>query len=296
MNYFQYNIHGLFYLSAGLFCLAMGIFVVVKNPRSPLVRAFSLFTLSTSVWILCFGMVNLVRHPDKVYFWISGAYCFGISFISVFTYAFSLRLRGVVANTPMLTLGYVTAFLLAVPMVFFSREIALFTSFSWGRYPGWQLYPLALIHYGLVCAHFLGFSFLAFLNFYGHWKTADTWDERKTGRFIFFVFLVAYIGTADFLTALGIKIYPVGYLALTFFAAGMFYSVVRHQIFDVRMALKKLSLIAAIYAILFLFLVPLTPCLLANKKLYLLLPRFYSGLFCRWARLFMRLLFIKVIG
>jgi len=257
-NYLRFNVHGLLYLMAGTATLSTGLFVITRDPKSKTHQSFSLFTLSSSIWIMCFGMIILVRDIQNAPFWLSLSYVLGISFIPVFTYLFSVYLTEKKPNKPFIYLCFLWATLISIPMIFFTKNIAGIVDYSWGRYGLWHKSFYGNLHVSLLVIPFFIIAGRAFINFYWGWKKSRDAKRRIQIRNVFLAFIVAYTGGVDFLTSTGFDIYPFGFISLTASILLVGYTIVKHQFLNITIVLKKVTLIFLIYALLLLTLFPLS--------------------------------------
>ena len=67
---FQYNLHGLLNMAAGLFNLTVGLVVLLNNPKSPLHRSFFYFTASAFIWVSCYGFLSGTQDIDSATLWL----------------------------------------------------------------------------------------------------------------------------------------------------------------------------------------------------------------------------------
>jgi ABC-type multidrug transport system permease subunit len=105
----RFNLHGVLSVLSGLLCLALGLMVFLKDRSSGVNRAFFYFTLSATIWIVSYGMISLLKHAPVGNFFTISAYFYGIAFIPINSYLFSVRFRGRNENTIALWLGYAWA-------------------------------------------------------------------------------------------------------------------------------------------------------------------------------------------
>ncbi|MCB4756240.1 MAG: hypothetical protein LHV69_04295 [Elusimicrobia bacterium] len=253
----RFDIHGLLGLFSGFFFLLLGLFVLEKNPRSKINQAFFLMTFASFFWVVGFGMVSLVKNPEDARFWYSFSYLFGVPFISPSVYLFSLLFAGEKIKKGIVTSAFAVGVLAMIPVVFFNPYIADMVDYPWGRYPRYTDSWLADLFLTILFVNFFLFMFLSFLNFAKKWRHERNPLDRAQARNILIAFLAAYTGIVDFATYFGWKIYPFGYVSLTFLLIVFGYSIIRHGFLNVKLVIKKLSLLSFLYGSLFLILLPL---------------------------------------
>lgn len=201
-------------------------------------------------------MISLLKHAPINNFFTISTYFYGIAFIPINSYLFSVRFRGRNENTIALWLGYAWAASLFFWQAFRANHVNLIGEFSWGRYSLWQRNFESHIQMIYLIIPFYIFSLRGFWHLYRGLKESTTNADKIRYRNCLIGFLIIYTGSVDLLPASGFNVYAAGYLSLTGFTCILAYSIIRHQLLDIRVVLKRLSLILVIYAGLFAVLVP----------------------------------------
>ncbi len=261
-SYYDFNLHGVLSLVAGTLCFLAGLTVFLRDPKSKVNRSLFAFTSTAALWTLCWGMISLSRREETGLLWLSIGYLTSVPFISPSLYLFSVRWLGQRNKKWNVVWGYLLAMLAAIPNGFFVEYICGVKEYSWGRYPYVKPEFLPTLYMVYVIAVLFFYGFLAFANFYRAWRREASPRRKAQVRTILIGSLIAYTGAWDFLPAYRVPVYPFGYLSLLTFVGVLVYTIVRHQFLDIRIVLKRMSLIVGIYAVLLLFSFPVGVSLL----------------------------------
>lgn len=261
-NYLRFDIHGLMAITSGILTLFLGTLVFFKDSHSSINRSFFQFTLNTAFWTIGFGMGSLVQNSNDAYFWTKFAHSFGVPFISVSNYLFCVRYIGERENRKLTLAGYTWATCTVILVLIFVREITTLRDLPWGRYSYWRLNFISAFHFLTLIVGFYFYSTLGFLSLTKYLKNPQNTQKRRNARNILIAFLIAYTGSVDFVASLGFNLYPFGYISLTIFTLTVSYNIIKHKLLDIRVVLKRTSLLLIIYTALLALSFPLTISLL----------------------------------
>ncbi|MCB4757616.1 MAG: hypothetical protein LHV69_11410 [Elusimicrobia bacterium] len=252
--YLSYNLHGILNLAAALIAILIGLIILTRDWRSPINRSFFYLTVAGFLWVFGYGMMSLVRNLRDAWPWFVVGYL-GVPFISPTVFNFSVQLRKQKLWSPLVGFALGSAAFLII--IVFGPSIYSLKDTPYGRYNFFNHNVAGLTFISVFLIFFFTMAFLASLNFYKGWKEASYRGEKRLYRNILIGFLVAYTGSIDFLATLHLHLYPFGYISLTIFLLIIAHNVVRHQLFEINVFLKKVSLIVLIYGVLLAFLLPL---------------------------------------
>lgn len=252
---YSYNIHGLLNLSSGFFDLSLGTIVVFQNPASRVNRSFFLITTVTFLWVIGFGMASLATSLNAAYGWTSVAYA-GIPFISPTVYLLSCHWLSDKSDS-LVKPAFLMGAAFALPIVLWPERFLQFTEHSWGRYILVRDAVAPRDYYVAFIVFFSAFALLALRNFFRGWRTARDPISRRQSRNIFLAFIIAHIGSVDFLVKLGLKTYPVGCVCLSGFILVIAYTVLRYKAFETDLVANRFWLLVLIYSVLAWALLPL---------------------------------------
>jgi signal transduction histidine kinase len=237
-------------LITSIVSLGLGIFVYLKNSKSPVNRTWMAFSCSVSIW--SFGIFALHNSPDEVHasFWVHFMYVGSILTPSFFLhFIFSITGKGHSLRD----------------------KRSLISSFKYFTDPG-IFFPLFVL-------------FLLITIIYAHYVLVKTLQhssgaKRNQLRYIFAASLVGFGGgIITFLPFLNIKIFPFGHFLVLFYPIIISFAIVKHHLMDITIVIKK----STVYTILaFLSLIPCTIVIVITQR-YLLKsssPYFIFLVFC----------------
>ncbi len=121
--------------------------------------------------------------------------------------------------------GVSTAFLALVPT---SLLVLGEHTYYWGSYPkAGVLHPLLLIYFAIAGG-------LSLRSLYSTYKAKHEIApvEAIRAKFVFWAFLIGYVGSLDFVQSYGVEIYPVGFAFVSLWVILITYAIARYQVLD----------------------------------------------------------------
>ena len=233
VSYNFYNIYALPVVFAGLIILLLGIFILAKNRKAIGAFAFLTLSLSFSIWLLGISLVYISRTPDVAEFW-TRFFWSGVVYIGSAIYFFTQSVLGTIEKKKNAVIfGFILSTLFLFSLHLTNWLIAGVNHYFWGFYakagPAVWIF-LAIFVYQMVAS---------FMAYYGRYKIETSPVMKKQIRMVAIAFVVAYTSSVDYLPAIGIEIYPFGYLPMVGFASVLFYTMVRYHLLDIQTVLHK---------------------------------------------------------
>jgi len=109
--------------------------------------------------------------------------------------------------------------------------------YFFGAYPiAAILHPLILVYLASVCIFCLSNLFSAS---YGKSSKNFNSDDINRNKYVFWAFLIGNLGSIDFVQNYGIEFYPFGAVNILFFSIIMTYAIVRHNLLDINLVIKR---------------------------------------------------------
>jgi signal transduction histidine kinase len=265
----------------------LGIFVYLKNTKSTISRSWLLLSIGVSIW--SFGIFALQHAYDTTHalFWIrfmyGGAIFVPVSFLHLIFAASGINLYS--RNKKIITFLYILSlsFFIINFTPLFVKGASPRLNFKYYTVPG-ILFPA----YGFFYLSNLTYAFYKLIKEFPRVSAV----RRNQLKYILFAAIVGFGGgLSTFLPLFNIKIFPFGYYITPFYPVIVSYAIVRHQLMDITIVVKK----SMVYAYLSFFV--LLPCMvvsiLAQKFFFNQISYFFSFLtFC--TLLLASLLFLKV--
>ena len=137
-----------------LLCYLALLWLVGRNTRDALSRAFLLFLLAMTVWQISVTMVVLTNTASAAYYWYSISFALGSSF-GFFYAVFVRELLGIRGNNWIIWLGYAVAVIIAVYTLSGGAYVVenVYQSSQTGMWLptlGFLTYPMSLYVYGFM--------------------------------------------------------------------------------------------------------------------------------------------------
>ncbi len=221
-------------LLTGISSLAMGLFVLSRNPSQRLNRAWFLFTSSVAVW--GFGGMWIALETDKAMALLAWrvAFALGVVWIPVLFYHFvtifcELKQKLILPFSYLVGLSFFPFILFSSS--FFGDVRYVFSSFYYAA-PGSPLFHVF-------------FAWWTWLVIYAHYQTFKLYHHasgirRNQFKYFFLAFALAYgSGSLDYLPIYGIDIYPYGNFGITLYPILMTYAIARYRLMDITVVMHK---------------------------------------------------------
>lgn len=242
------------------FVLSVFVFLKAKKNRANIL--WSLGALFCGIWSLFFNI--LIHSKDENIALLSAQICnIAAGFVCIFLCHFCKEFSAHKPNKNILIiLGYVNAIIF---MCFgFSKHFLFVKPFL-----GFTFYTQPYSLYYFFTVHFF------FYLIYGHWCLArslsnHTDPKRNQIKYIIFALSLGYVaGITTFLPVFGVPVEPFPVHFVWFYAAIIAYAMVKHELLDIRIIIKKaalFSLFTIFLSVLSLALVLITHSLVAETK------------------------------
>ena len=214
-------------LVAGIAIACLGFFVLFRERGSGVGASFLFLCLSVGLFLVSFGFNYSSTDASVSLFWIRISHL-GVVFIPSSALLLTLVLFDLYHRYSLFIAASIGLSFLFCLGIFLSDQFIRTTErFSWGNYP----------HYGLLGFAFLIFFFgiMAYILFlyWRQYQGSTNERNRKRNKGLFFAFSGGYLGAVDFLPALGVPVYPFGYIPIFFFIVVCTYVVIRYQLVDI---------------------------------------------------------------
>ena len=260
----SFNIYSIPSFIASVLLLFLGIFVYNNNRRSPVNIAFALECLVSFIWQFSYGMMYLFSNDKPVaMLWMKVGYI-GVIFISVFIYYFIIEFLGLKKER---IVFYVSCAIAAL-FTYLNLTKDLFTTglikYPWGYYPS-----VSVTTHRFFLAFFMALIALSnFHIFMAFLKRHELKDDKEKAqiKYLFWAYLIYSPACVDFFANYNVQIYPFGYIFATSFLLIIGYAIVRHQLMDIEVLIKKTLVFAGLLASVFAILV--LPTLLIQEYIF----------------------------
>ena len=236
------NLQAMLYFIAAALEMSLGLFIIFKNLRAKNNLPLFLLITSTMVWQIGSGVTILSKDPALAALSTKIAFL-GIIFIPITTYHLALNVLNI-KKTKALSIGYILAVLI-VPISWTSLILNGVNKYQWGFFfKAGPMHPLFMVF-------FIFFMALVFMHLFSSYKKEKDYLEKNRKKYFFAALFMAYIGIIDYIPTYGIDIRPFGSLAVMACVSIFAYAIVRHQLMDIEVIIKKTLVFAGLFGFVF---------------------------------------------
>jgi len=229
-------------LIAGIFCFLIGIIVFLKNRRSLVNLSFLILTTSASIWQIGTFGVLISNEVDMALRWCRFTYG-GAIFIPIATYHFVIEFLKKSKQRKFVLYSYLMGAFIFLPLSQTNFFLSGVNKYFWGYwFKASFLHPFFLLFFILL-------MWVSFANLYFSYKRGQFPIEKLRIKFLFFAFIIAYIGSVDFPADYGIKIYPFGYFPLIIYLSIVAYAILKYRLMDITLAITRTGIFVAVYTL-----------------------------------------------
>jgi signal transduction histidine kinase len=226
------NIYLVLPLAQTLFCLALMGIVLRGHFQSFTHRLFSLFLLGLAFWGIIIFAMRSSPDVEHAYFWEKWLIPLG-PFISVLFYHFSIRYTAAKIR------GWLLPFLYLISLIFIPLAATSLVFRSMQIKP----YGYAPI-FGIAMPFWIVFSYallmMALLILFRAYRTSPYAEQRNRYAYVITGVIISLVGGAfDVLPALGLPLYPGAIIGNIIFCLLTTVAIVRHNLLDIRIVLRK---------------------------------------------------------
>ncbi|NQT45846.1 MAG: GHKL domain-containing protein [Candidatus Omnitrophica bacterium] len=248
--------HSIPTLIGGSVVLFLGLFVFIKNRRSPINISFLLFSLSISFWLFGYTAAYSVKEEAIATFFCRLA-CVSAMFTAPTFYHLITNLLKIKGERGFVTLSYL-AMVALTPLFLFSNYFLVGTyRYFWGNYSkAGPLHPLYLVIFFTIFSRVL---FILFSKYREYEKSTPI--EATRIKYLLIAILAGLLGAIDYLPKYGIAIYPFGFAFEILLAAIIAYTIIKYRLMDIEVVIRKglvysslITLITLIYLLTILLL------------------------------------------
>lgn len=258
------NFYTISSIIAGLSSFAMGIFMLTKGAERKENRIWGYFCFCAFIWEVGSVGFSTTMSRDMAFFWWQIAHIGTIVapplFLHFIATYLNLRKKSLLFIAYLLA-GVFTAYNFLSPQLFIGNVRLAFNQFyyvDWFRYRNLVYSMLYVLFYGFL----LGYSFLLLLREY----LRSEGIKRKQMKFFILGSIVGWLGPIGIIPAFfGVGLYPYSNILIGAFPVVMGYGIVRHQLMNIEVIIKKTLVFAGLLASVFAMLI--LPTLLIQEYL-----------------------------
>ncbi|MBI5149362.1 MAG: hypothetical protein HZA28_01140 [Candidatus Omnitrophica bacterium] len=227
--------------------LSLGVLVFFRSSNTKINGIFLIWCTSVFVWLFSYSIVYSIVSLPVALILIRIA-CAAVMCFSIIFYHFTVIFLDIRKEMKFVRPLYVVT-LAIVPVELFTNYFIIGAqTYFFGFYgKASPTYIFLIIFFLAVMVRPLSLLIRAV-------KNKSTNDKRLMEiKYILAAFAIAYIASIDFLPKFGIEIYPVGAMFILCWAITMSYAILKHQLLDINIVLRKGLIYSLLVAILTIF-------------------------------------------
>jgi signal transduction histidine kinase len=187
----------------------------------------------------------------------------GVTFIVITAYNFISVFLNKKSETKLIILSYIIGAFFVLPIFFSNLLLKEVFLYSWGYYP--YIGSMHLVYMVFLIAIIARFVYLLYDN-YRQAKMSTDASEKNRSKYMLMASIIFSFAAIDFLPGYHINIYPFGFIFVLLFSGLMTYAILRHQLLDIQIIIKRTLVFAGLLASIFAILV--LPTLLIQEYIF----------------------------
>lgn len=236
---YRFNLFAVPTLLTAITMLALGMKVLLRERNSRVSISFFVMTLTAALWLASYSFMYCAQTRSIASAWSVLGHL-GIAFIPASVYHFTvtaLQRDGRYGRRVLLAWAICAAFFAAI---LFSRSFLTGVhAYPWGYYP---LYGTLGV---LFICFFFGLMALSLREYWITYHSSAAGVSKQRTRALLIAFCVAYLGSFDYLPALGVTVYPLGYMPVLGFIILVNHTIKRYRLVSVTPELAAKEIIQA---------------------------------------------------
>jgi two-component system, NtrC family, sensor kinase len=225
------NLHAIPMFLIGIVTLALGFLVYRSNRQSAAHRHFLMLCASIALWLDATSIALCSTDADTALRWFKLDNV-GVMYISVAFYGFSAEFLQLKRRRS-IWIGYGLATLMAGAVLFRQDFVEGVNRFWWGHFPQWG--P-ASVPFFII---FFSYMAVAFRDYTHTYRTVTTPIKRQQIKSVLIAFVIAYLGSVDFLPAFGYELYPFGYIPIFLLTVVITVAILRYRLLDAALVVSR---------------------------------------------------------
>jgi len=219
----------------------LGLFVLTRNPHSSTNRSFSYFAFSVGFWSCCYFVWQLSKSPEAALFWCR-TLMVGAIFIPSTFFHFCVTL----VNQQKKYFRVIIVWYL-VSIVFLALDFTpLFVQDVRPRLI-FAYWPTAGPSYAAFLAMFIALTIHAHVLLFKAYRNLSGY-KRNQIKYVFLGTAIGFIGgSTNYPLWYNINILPIGNILVSLYVAAIAYAIIRHQLMDIGIIIKKTLVFTSLF-------------------------------------------------
>jgi len=228
-------------LATSIVLVLVAAIAAIGSRGSRVGMQLAIWTLTLATWLFFASQFYRAATPEQAMVFVKASHI-GISFIPIAGMNFALAAANHrFARSPWLTVIWLLSFLFIFATFTTDQVVSGLTSYSWGYYPVYG--PIGI---GFVAWFSVQYSLAAFVLFQAYRRAAPGTTARKRYRGLLISFCISILGALDFLPAIGVDYYPLGWFPVLVYCLSSLYLLYRYPLTDIKSAYTSEQVIDSI--------------------------------------------------
>ncbi len=247
----------------------LGLFVIIKNPKSKNHWTFFLTTTSIFTWLFFYSIAYNSSTENAEFLFRIGA--IGVTFIAplILIHYVAMSESNASRIGKLFSLPYlISAFFFAFFILKTNFIINGLYHYPWGNYLKGQNLYLLYVTWFLFC------TTLAFFILLWEFKKTPYGHKKQRMKWQVFAFLMLSLSSVDFLPKFGINFVPFGWLTVLLYTGITTFAIIKHKLLDINLFIKRsilyttaISSITLLYFIIVILLERISQNLIGYKSI-----------------------------
>ena len=244
------NFYAISNLVVAVIIQLLGLFVFFQNREKFVNRIFLIFCVVSSLWMYSlFFLYYLGTNYQNAIFWSKSIYI-GACFNSVLSYHFAIAFLDIKKRKWILYLFYGLSGLFLY-LVYSDKLLNGLYHYAWGYFPRYGKYhPIYMIYKSFESIYTLSLLYDKYKSRF--FMTSQQYQRLK---YVFLAWIIGHFSLANYLPTYGITVFPIGNFCFAVLVILLTYAIVRHQLMEIEVIIKKTLVFAGLFASIFALLV-----------------------------------------
>lgn len=235
---FAFNLHALPPLITAIAILSLGLFVSLREKASRESLLYLAYTLAASIWMICAAVALFLTSEEMAYQWMKFANA-GVAMMPASLYHFTVVVLGAGKQyRQRVTVAWALSTLFLAATLLTDLLFDGFYLYSWGIFLRfrWPSY-LFMVYFVVMMAETLRLYWVEYRR-----SDRNTTKHRRSRAFLI-AFSIGYLGSLDFLPALGVPYYPMSSIPMICMLILVSRAIWRYRLVDITPAFAAQEII-----------------------------------------------------